>query len=481
MLILCIIITIIFLLMEIFSLYLWITKKYLPPKKITLSRLKKRIKEFYEYKSKFDKNEIILSDSMNKFLEDQKKIYENFVSVVILLGSVLIIYAITCSLFLGVFLFFKPKYVIIISLFIFVLEVSVFCELCRKLNKLVIERLDDFILFLFHFKRMLRNEKINEANKSIRIYNTVVTWVALILSIVIVFTFFQLLKKHDINWKNIFNIDINQNPAILVVLPCLIGTFLALLYFREMKSIIGKRGITFDIKLALWENDIENICSKLHIRNIEIKVVDDVKVTVYSILKKYEVPQIYIGGYYLNDLRDYYEREIFYNMVLFILGHELSHISSKDSLSRERFKYLLSLLIGLVIFLLLFKEINLSVYGVTGGKFFLAIINCVMIVLLLFTYVFFYKTWSDERYWKQVYELRADRIGFQVSNVLIDIFKELMFYSQNSETIDDFHPLYTTRIKEIEKYKNMKWGIKDQLRYTWKFAWNLRIHKEWRL
>lgn len=94
----------------------------------------------------------------------------------------------------------------------------------------------------------------------------------------------------------------------------------------------------------------------------------------------------------------------------------------------------------------------------------------------------FYKTWSDERYWKQVYELRADRIGIQISNVSIDIFKELMFYFQTRiETEDDFHPLYETRIREIEKYNSIKWGIKDQLRYSWNFTWNLRIHKEWRL
>ena len=286
---------------------------------------------------------------------------------------------------------------------------------------------------------------------------------------------------HNMNEKNILNTNIIQNPALLVVLICLIGTFLVLLYFREIKSIVKKSEVVFDTKLVPWENDIKDICSKLHIRNIEIKVVDDVKVTVYSILKKYEIPQIYIGSYYLNDLRDYYEGEIFYYMILFILGHEFSHISSKDSLNRERFEYLLSLLIGFIISLLVFKEINLRVYSVTRGGLFFTIINCVMIVLLLFTYIIFYKTWSDERYWKQVYELRADRIGFQMSNILIDIFKELMLNSQNSETIDDFHPLYTTRISELEKYKNVKWGIKDQLRYTWKFAWNLRIHKKWRL
>ena len=194
MLILCIIITVFILFMEVFSLYIWVTKKYLPSKRITLSKLKKRIKEFYVYKNKYDKNEIIFSDSMNEFLKDQEKNYCNFISDVILLGTALVIYAITCSLFLGVFLFFKPKYVIIFCLFIFVLEISLFCELCRKVNRLVIERVDNFILFLFDFKGMLKKEKINETNISTRIYRRVVTWVAFILSIVVVLTFYKLLK-----------------------------------------------------------------------------------------------------------------------------------------------------------------------------------------------------------------------------------------------------------------------------------------------
>lgn len=481
MLILCAIITIIILLIETFTLYIWFTKKYLPPKVIKLSRLKKQIKEFYRYKRKLDKNEIVPSDSMNIFLEEQKKKYGNFVNDIIFLIFALIIYAITCSLFLGVVLFFKPKYVILFSLFILAIEVSVFCDLCRKFSKSAIERLDDFILFLFHFRGMLRNENNKDINASTRIYNTVVTWIALVLSIVIVFSFLALLKKHDIEWRNIFNIDYKHNPAMMVALLCIISAFMALLHYRDTK--LGKKEVTFDIKLASWENDIERICKKLHIKNVEIKVVDDiVKETVSSILEKYEVPQICIGGYFLNDLKNTYKSEIFYNIVLFILGHELSHISSQDSLNRGRSKFVLFLFIGNILFFLALREINFALYNIINAQLFLIIFNLIMAAIIFCIDSFFYKTWSDERYWKQVYELRADRIGIQISDVSVDIFKELMFYSQTRiETEDDFHPLYETRIREIEKYNSIKWGIKDQLRYTWKFTWNLRIHKEWRL
>lgn len=481
MLILCAIITIIILLMETLSLYIWFTKKYLPPKAIKLSRLKKQIKEFYKYKRKLDKNEIVPSDSMNIFLEAQKKKYGNFVNGIIFLGMALIIYAITCSLFLGVVLFFKPQYAILFSLFILAIEFSVFCDFCRKLSKSAIERLDDFILFLFRFRGMLRNENNKGINVSTRIYNTVVTWVALVLSIVIVFSFLALLKKHDIEWRNIFNIDYIHNPAMMIALLCIIGAFMALLHYRDIK--LGKKEVTIDIKLASWENDIEEICKKLHIKNVELKVVDDiVKETVSSTLEKYEVPQICIGGYFLNDLKSTYKNEVFYNIVLFILSHELSHISSQDSLNRGRSKFFLFLFIGNILFFLALREINFAFYNIINVQIFLTIFNLIMASIIFCIDSVFYKTWSDERYWKQVYELRADRIGIQISDVSVDIFKELMFYSQTRiETEDDFHPLYETRIREIEKYNSIKWGIKDQLRYTWKFTWNLRIHKEWRL
>lgn len=481
MFILCAIIAIIILLMEALSLYIWLTKKYLPPKKIKLSRLKKQIKEFYRYKRKFDKNEIVPSFSMNIFLKRQKKKYENFVNDIIFLGFALIIYAITCSLFLGVVLFFKPKYVITFSLFIFAIEVYVFCAICRKFIQSVIKRLDDFNLFLFHFRGKLINENSKDINASTRSYNTVVTWIALVLSIVIVFSFLKLLKKNDIEWRNIFNIDYIHNPAMMVALLCIIGVFMALMHYRNTKS--GKKEFTCDIKLAPLENDIEEICKKLHIKNVEIKVVDDiVKETVSSTLEKFEVPQICIDGDFLDDLKSTYKSEIFNNIILFILGHELSHISSKDSLNKGRYKFILFLFIGNILFFLALREINLALYNIINTQLFLAIVNMIMATIIFCIDSFFYKTWSDERYWKQVYELRADRIGLQISNVSVDIFKELMFYSQTRiVTEDDFHPLYKTRIREIEKYNRIKWGIKDQLRYTWKFTWNLKIHKEWRL
>lgn len=481
MLILCTIITIIILLMELMSLYIWLTKKYLPPKAKKYTQLKKQIKEFYRYKRKIDKNEIVPSDSMNIFLEGQKKKYGSFVNDIIFVGLSLIIYAITCSLILGVVLFFKPKYVILFSLCILALEVYVFLYLCRKFSKSAIERLDDFILFLFYFGKMLKKENKKDINASTRIYNTVVTWVALVLSIVIVFSFLVLLKKHDIEWRNIFNIDYKHNPVMVVALLCIIGVFLALLHYRNTK--LGKKEVTFDTKLALWENDVDEICKKLHIKNVEIKVVDDVvKEAVSSTFEKYEVPQIRIGGYFLNDLKSTYKSEIFYNIILFILGHELSHISSKDSLNKGRFKFFIFLFIGNILVFLTLREINLALYNIINTQLFLAIFNLFMAAIIFRLDSFFYKTWTDERYWKQVYELRADRIGFQLSNISVDIFKKLMFYFQTRiETEDDFHPLYETRVREIEKYNNVKWGIKDQLRYTWKFIWNLKVHKEWRL
>ena len=468
-----IIIAMIMLFMEIWSLYLWLTKKYLPPKKITFSRFKKRVKEFYDYKRKISKNEIVLSDSMDIFLEEKKEKYGNFISGVIFIGMALFIYAIICSSILVVVLFFVPKHVILLCLFVLALEVLVFCKLCRKLSKSVIEWLDDFNSFLFDFRRKLSKEKAQKVDEN-RLYNTVVLWVALILSIVIVIALYTLLKKYDIDWRIILNLDYSHNPIIFIALVCIICLFFALLYFREIR--MRKKGILFDTKLTPWENDIEKICSKLHIKNVDIKITDDtVKETVNSSIKKYEIPQICINGYFLNDLRNCYKRETFYYIVLFILGHELSHISSKDSLNRGKFKVILFYLIGVIIFLLILKEISLSFYGAISKALFLSIA-----AFGFFTYLFFYKAWSDERYWKQVYELRADRIGLQASNISLDIFKELMLYFQTRIEIEDgFHLMYETRIREIEKYNGIKWGIKDHLRYTWKFTWNLRFHKEW--
>lgn len=487
-----IVIAIIILFVEICLLNIWFTRIYLYEKRLSFSQFKGHVKQFYDYKNKYYKNQIIASDSMIKFLEEKKYKYENFESILTSLCIGLIIYAITGSLFFVPFLLSKSKYVNWFSLFVLVIEVLLFRDLCYKFSKSVIKCLDEFNLFLYNFRIKLKNEKISEINQQNQKSDAKVTWGTLIISIVIVIGCLLFMKKLEHSKlpiqfikdsKSIFNIDYKQNPTLIAILISIIFILIILLYFIKKKIFTSTKGIVYDKKFTSWENDIKLICKKLQIKNVEIKVTYDIiNETVSSCLKKDAVPQIRFCGYFWNDLEDHFKDDSFYYIVLFILGHELSHISSKDSLNEVKSYFYQFLIVCFFIFLWIYRELNIVFYTLVSRQPVFNIINLTMIGFMSCIYFLFYKTWSDERYWKQVCELRADRIGLQLSNISIDLFKKFMAYSQNEiETEEDFHPLYETRIREMEKYQNMKWKVKDYLRYTWEFAWNLRIHKEWRL
>lgn len=479
-----VIITMFVLIAEACYLYLCFLKKYLFQKKKTLSKFVKQVKELYKYMSNVKRNKILLGVDMNKFMEERKGNFQSFFVKSIIWGIVLFIYAITCSGLLSVFLLYAPKRTLLFGIILVIaVEISVFREFITKYINIYVELLDEFTLYLFQFGKLLSKESVKEINTHPANSSTV-DWRGIFFLIAAVIVMLYLLKKHNIglHWTHLLNLYYKSNLPMTVALGGMATAFMAMSYFRQ-KASSRKEEITYDTRLMLWEDDIEKICNKLHIKSVEIKIVDDIAdEVVTSIIKKNEVPQIRIGGFFLNNLNKDFSKEIFRCMILFILGHELSHISTKDSLNRSSFRLFTFIFSGYIMYLLIFKKINLYLYNATGSIEPTTTASLVMLGIALCLYFVIEKTWSDERFWRQVNELRADRIGLQVAGVSVETFRNLMQYYQTELMADDdFHPPYSTRNTEIEKYKDYKWGLKDYLRYTWRFTWNLTFHQNWRL
>ena len=116
-------------------------------------------------------------------------------------------------------------------------------------------------------------------------------------------------------------------------------------------------------------------------------------------------------------------------------------------------------------------------------------------------------SYDNEYYCKQIRELRADRFGFNVLNSYVNdadksigiLKNEIVNDEPNEPTsvpfieallirykilpaLEDCHPSWKFRIDEMERNKSRtKWGLIDDMYYTWKFSFGIMFSNRWRL
>ena len=96
------------------------------------------------------------------------------------------------------------------------------------------------------------------------------------------------------------------------------------------------------------------------------------------------------------------------------------------------------------------------------------------------------------RFRGQIMELRADRIGLQVSRTVPDTFRILIPFLESMEEEGNplylyykkyidvaVHPSLQTRLKELERKK--RWGILEYARYIRIIQFNIITGQGWRL
>lgn len=160
------------------------------------------------------------------------------------------------------------------------------------------------------------------------------------------------------DWHALFGIEYLARPAVLLALGCLI---MALLIFFIGKLIAGwnpvseaKGKVTENYKsmheirvcpeLQKWETEINAMCRKVGIRGVKIEMVSDPAKNAAASAHILKGHDIYFGREYCDKLRDTFSSEMFHDIILLLLGHELAHLKTLDSYAVRGRKLLLLLI-----------------------------------------------------------------------------------------------------------------------------------------
>ena len=218
--------------------------------------------------------------------------------------------------------------------------------------------------------------------------------------------------------------------------------------------------------------DIQNMCVQLGIKTLECKIVATKRYAESKINEK-GIPQIDISNGFISQIYGNTARDL----LLMTIAHELGHIYYNDfSNISKRVR-----VSNLVCFILMI----LNMFGLIATM----ITPIFLIITLLFMGIesVFGKVMCDARFWKQIAELRADRLAINVckSNkmIFVEFWKDYLKNQSKDETniIDQFyrryikvesHPSMEYRMELIEKREKWSW---------WEYFEHALVIMKWRI
>ena len=310
---------------------------------------------------------------------------------------------------------------------------------------------------------------------------------------VVIFSFASLFQRWLV--QKIFFPPTKENRSLLAVV------------LENRESRFHKtQNISIDESLKPLETRIISMCEKLNIHAVEITVVANSAELAGAYERENDRPFVFLSERCINLFREKSDAD---SILLFLLGHELTHIHGGDTYStRKQFMSLFLFLIGLF-------SVSLPLLGGTYFADNLDITNIILYfdaVSLGICLPFMSIAYNDERFWSQIKEFRADRIALRLSNAQRNIleiigsdFEKLNIspdrFSENKRRtmrisflsklfgkywrrsqLDDIpHPLWTSRVRELQRYGGLPWLFPDVLRYMWKFSWRWIWKRNWRL
>ena len=252
-----------------------------------------------------------------------------------------------------------------------------------------------------------------------------------------------------------------------------------------------KNSIIIDTKLSQWKDDIYHMCEDLHIKSAHVYINDSVQGIAEATREKRGVSIVTISKYYFTDMNQYFDRYMFKKVIMFIIGHELVHIHFNDRSKMRTAVIRTAIVVGAMIFLFGIAML-LYVCNLMQSVFSLA-----WAVSGIYIMVFVASVMVDFRYWGQIKELRADRVGMEVSNTSPNVFDAFASYCQynlsgdsdeKSNIVYFFYKQYvkveehpSLKRRSIELHRNKKWGITEHIRYCWMIRWKLWGHHGWKL
>jgi Zn-dependent protease with chaperone function len=305
-----------------------------------------------------------------------------------------------------------------------------------------------------------------------------------------------------------FNIELRPTVILFVVLIVLALVLLTISDvkegghpIKEFRNKYSKKvGFKIDSVLSPWSNDIRRMCESLNIQGLQCVLVKDNKGLASAYAERFKLPVISVGEIQVNDLIVRYGWNVTYKIMIFVIGHELGHIKMGDTYGKTNRKYMAISLGSVFAFGILLNVLFNYLQGTI-----LNILTWLYLAYVIYLMFFLYKAWEKDKYWGEINEFRADRIGYQVSGVSIDSVKKLASYDMgrqssntekpkdsliigvikflyrkmnNEKVKEDYHPDWNRRIMELELYGNQKWQFRDYIRLSRSF---LKNNRKWRL
>lgn len=222
------------------------------------------------------------------------------------------------------------------------------------------------------------------------------------------------------------------------------------------------------------KEDIENMCVQLGIESLECKIIATEERYAESKISEQGVPQIGISNGFVTQI---YGNKAARDILLMTIAHELGHIHYNDFTNISK-RVKISNFVCLILMIL-------NMLGLIATM----ITPIYLIIALLFMGIetAFGKVMCDARFWKQIAELRADRIAIDVCKsdkmIFVEFWKGYLKNQNKEETniIDQFyrryikvegHPSMEYRMELIEKREKWSW---------WEYFEHALVIMKWRI
>lgn len=443
-------------------------------------------------------------EELKEFIEKQH-ILSNF-NYFLVFGSALIFPGVVC-------IFMKN-----ISLWLFaIIGIGMVIETINKYKMQLFLFFENYIKFLTKFQRIKQSIKSKKIKKKDRKNKEssfsslqkikIGCKIACILIVGIAYIFlclFDLVQASDNNsWNNFLFFNTPIVNIFFLFLIVAVGIFV--LSDKTLRKKIGKdiykeifkltenenkykQGIWIDKgfeEIGIKSEEVLRMCREEVIFDVTLCCLEqETKIAVSGYDKK-EGAYIIFGKKRIEELKSSLSDEEFCKVMKVLLGHELTHVKYKDYNDKKAsIKYsLLSCFFPIIFFALI-----LIIYFITKNYSL-----CVSLeVLSLIVIILSERIITKRKFWKQVMEFRADRIGLEVSRVDISVFEKfLLRYEKKQEGQDNIflkmyerymeekdHPSIHRRIIEI---KRGKWKKTEYLRYLWLVGKRVYSGKGWYL
>ncbi|MGG7177443.1 M48 family metalloprotease [Clostridium paraputrificum] len=260
---------------------------------------------------------------------------------------------------------------------------------------------------------------------------------------------------------------------VIILEPMIVKRKLKEKYMSEEKKVIAD-----NIYFIRLEDDIREMCEKLKIEDIEFIVGNNSTLNAYALVQKFNRPKIIIEEElmkYVDKCTNGNEGE-YKGIMRIIIGHELAHVICEDPIRISLRKRVANAIyaISYLIYILLISQVASVALRI--------VISIAFIVMLPF-----FKVMTDIRYWNQISELKADRVGMEISEsekeMFIKLWKEILnkinkeeeetkridesnlcyiYYKRYKE--NEAHPSIFRRIEMIEKHS--EWRVIDYLSHS---------------